>query len=846
MSTGTAPLSYVWQFGDGTVTDTTTNPVITADTCGIFQVVLVATDSDGLSDTDTQSIVIHCAPVAGFNLSDDIVCDSGDVTFTDTSIPADSIASWLWDFGDPLSGSANTSSLQNPQHHFIAQGLYTVSLTVTSQSGCSDNHTDTVIINDPVPFFTVNDSTPCAGDSVFFADATTSLDSVVGWAWNFDDPVSGNNAAATQNAAHVFSEPGDYFPRLTIQTQGGCTGFYKYKITVLALPLVDAGTDQTICPADSVQLTAGGATDYQWSPGIYVSDSSISNPFAFPPATISFFVTGTDINGCSNIDSVTVTVLPAPPANAGTDTSICAGTSATLHASGGISYLWSPNINISNDTIASPVVTPPSDITYNVTVTDEAGCTGVDSVTITVAPLPAVTITSFDSNYCANGSSVELTANPSGGLFSGDGVTGNLLNPSTLVIGGPYSIFYTYTDSIGCSGSDTASFTILNLPSVSIYVTDSSVCLNGTPVEIIKSPPGGILSGAGITDTVFDPTLLAAPGLYPVYYTVTDSAGCSNTDTINFLVLALPHINAGIDTAICEGDTIQLSGNGGISFLWSPDSSLSSSTDQNPLAFPDSSTMFLVTGTGINGCTATDSVLVTVISIASIDAGSNVAICFGDTAQLAASGGATYSWSPLDSLSDPLSDSTLAFPAATTTYTVSVNAGTSCPAIDSVTVTVNLLPVVVASQDSTFCFGDSVQLSASGAINFSWQPDSSLTDFQIANPIAFPGTTTLYIVEGSDINNCSGSDSVLLTVLPLPLIDAGADSAICLGDSIQLVASGGEVYVWQPASTLSNDTIGSPVAFPDSTTLYFLTGNGYFRMFEYRFCKSSCTYRLFH
>ena len=102
------------------------------------------------------------------------------------------------------------------------------------------------------------------------------------------------------------------------------------------------------------------------------------------------------------------------------------------------------------------------------------------------------------------------------------------------------------------------------------------------------------------------------------------------------------------------------------------------------------------------------------------------------------------------------------------------------------------------------CFGDTVQLSASGGASYVWSPGNSLSDSTIFNPLAFPTTTTSYTVNALDTNGCNNSDTVLVTVNPLPTINAGNDVSICDGDTAQLQATGASSYLWTPSAGLSD------------------------------------------
>ena len=145
--------------------------------------------------------------------------------------------------------------------------------------------------------------------------------------------------------------------------------------------------------------------------------------------------------------------------------------------------------------------------------------------------------------------------------------------------------------------------------------------------------------------------------------------------------------------------------------------------------------------------------------------------------------------------------------------------------IDSInkTITVNPLPIVAIGNDTAICHGQYVQLSASGGVLYQWTPSGSLDDATLANPTASPTVNTSFIAQITDTNQCENMDSVFVTVNPLPLVDAGADTFICLGDSYQLNGSGGITFHWKPESAVSDAALPNPTVAPDSTMAFLLT-----------------------
>jgi gliding motility-associated-like protein len=144
---------------------------------------------------------------------------------------------------------------------------------------------------------------------------------------------------------------------------------------------------------------------------------------------------------------------------------------------------------------------------------------------------------------------------------------------------------------------------------------------------------------------------------------------------------------------------------------------------------------------------------------------------------------------------------------------------------DSVKITIDT-PMVRTLTDTATCKGTPVQLTSTGAVQYSWSPASGLHSASVSNPIATPADTTRYIVTGTNANGCTAKDTVMVFVRKLPVISKSANDTICLNQSIQLIASGGTGYSWSPAITLNNAGISNPVATPAATTTYTVVVTG--------------------
>lgn len=205
------------------------------------------------------------------------------------------------------------------------------------------------------------------------------------------------------------------------------------------------------------------------------------------------------------------------------------------------------------------------------------------------------------------------------------------------------------------------------------------------------------------------------------------------------------------------------------------------------------------------------------------DAGTDTIVC-NTGITLNASGGTAFLWAPTTGLSNPNIPNPVASPITQTEYIVTVSNGTCT---DKDTVIVSVAVIADAGTDQSACLGDSVSLNATGGISYSWSPSAGLSDPGIANPVASPSSTTTYTVSVTDSGNCVNTDDVEVTILSLPVANAGNNISVCAGASATLNASGGTIYLWEPATGLSNPAVSNPVATPATSTNYaVIVSNG--------------------
>ncbi len=252
-------------------------------------------------------------------------------------------------------------------------------------------------------------------------------------------------------------------------------------LSIDALPVIVATVaTSTICNGHSDTLYGSGGFTYVWSTGP-TSSMIIVNP----TVTTTYILYGTSMNGCTHSDTVFITVnqLPVVYANALAGM-VCEGGMDMVSAGGANTYLWS-----TSDTLSSFTVMPTATTTYYVTGTDTNGCENTDSVTVIVNLNPVISISSANDTACNTDAPIALTGTPAGGAWSGPGVTGSTLDP-TLANLGVNTATYAYTDSAGCSASD----------SLSIFV---DVCLgslfpvSGSEFSVYPNPNNGTFTFYG-------------------------------------------------------------------------------------------------------------------------------------------------------------------------------------------------------------------------------------------------------------------------------------------------------------------------------------------------------------
>ncbi|HEX2899879.1 MAG TPA: PKD domain-containing protein, partial [Bacteroidia bacterium] len=541
------------------------------------------------------------------------------------------------------------------------------------------------------------------------------------------------------------------------------------------------------------------------------------------------------------------------------------GTATAAGGNGVLTYLWSPSGQ------TNPTATNLGSGTHSVTVTDANGCTITGSVAVT-SPAP-ITLTLSSTPTSCNLDNGTATVAASGGAlpYTYNWSPGGQNTPTAInLASGGYSV--TVTDAAGCSSTGSVTVSGSNGVQANTVGTPSFCEGEGGDTLLVVGSGGALpyyynwwcqstMGPCGL-DSTFDDDPLANPNVSGWYYVqITDGNGClSNIDSVFLTILPKPIVDAGADLILC-GDSAPCQilnptvtgAPGPYTYQWIPSTGLNDPNIANPCARPDTTTIYaLVVGAG-NGCssdfTTTDTLSTVVVNVNPVpvaDAGPDQHICFGDSAELEGIGtnagpAYTYQWSPTTGLASPTSRVTMASPPLTTTYTL-VAFSNGCPSYgDDITLFVHTIPTTDAGPDREMCLGDSILIDASAggdstaSYSFVWTPNANIDNANSEDPTVWPVSTTTYYVEAISNYGCGSSrDSVLVTLLPTPIANAGDNATICEGTTFQFQGSfsytttnpanpSNVFQFWTPGGGMSDPNSLTPTASPTTSGLYTLT-----------------------
>ena len=612
-------------------------------------------------------------------------------------------------------------------------------------------------------------------------------------------------------------------PRATITVMHNDSSTYVYTIhfsnahPAVSLSLNNNNGIYSACEGDDVSVTASGADFYTWSNGMG------TNPTIHPTTSGNYTVTGTNEGGCYDNRTAYVVINPIPDVNISGTTTICAGTSTNLTASGAYSYVWSTGASTASINVSA-------EGTYFVTGTSSAGCSASSSTSITVQEVPAINIDG--PTVICNGTENVLTASGATDYTWNNGTnTGPTL---TITTGGIYTV--TGSTSGGCSS--TASLTVQGKPTPTVTIIGPSLICGNNPAVLLASsnlPGVEFVWTSGVTGN----TMTAS---YPGFYTVTASLnGCQSSQTHPVYTAAAPEPPTVTPADRCGAGTVTLTASSveGTSCYW-----YASNTSQEVLFVGENfttpslsvSNTYYVSAQNSTGCVSTRvPVTASIYPTPVAPTVSSFSHCGEDDFTLTATATGPVQW-----YSDAQGENAIS-PAqhvsSTTTFYAAVVSGSDCRStLSPLTITINPKPQPpIVTVPDPVCSNSNINviLNATSAVgtNVKWY-DSEMNykgqgnTYQVKN---VSSSTTYYAIA---YNSDCESDPVAVNIIknPIPAAPTVSCEPLCAPGEATLVADADGLTVkWFDAdnnylaegsvytANISASTIFKAIAYNDET-----------------------------
>lgn len=738
--------------------------------------------------SSSTSVTIRPTPAAPTASNNGPVCVGQTLQLSSSTVAG---ASYTW------SGPNNfVAGQQNPQVVNVtaaAAGTYTLYATV---NGCpSANATTTVTVNSPPSAPTASNNGPlCVGDNLQL-NATTISGASYSWTGPNGFTSSLQNPTITGVTALA---AGTYNVTATV---GGCSSSAATTSLTIAsnVSTPSVGNNGPLCETDDLNLTSSSVSGgtYSWTGpnGFTSSSQNPTVPFT-STADAGQYTLVVNIGNCSSTPvSTTVVINPAPSVSFSDPGDYCINDapvdlSAFVTPSGGIFTGNGINGNMFNPAAAGGGFHNVSYVYTNLS----TGCSSNAFQGITVSSPPNASISGLAANYCIGDANVTLTGTPAGGTFSGPGMNSDVFWPNTAG-SGTHTISYSFTDSVGCVSAVSQPTVVSDTTIIGFSGLNSAYCISNPTVTVTGIPSGGTFLGPGMNGTTFDP-LGAGPGTHTITYLYTNNNNCSSSYQQQVVVNDLPSISINdLEANYCINSGPQV-------FTGSPAPGTCSGTGVSGCTFYPSiaglgTHSVSYTHTDSNGCTSSTFQSVTVTTQPNVDfTGLSTQACVngGNDTLVGTPSGGTFSGPGVTSnVFDPAAAGT---GQHSITYTFDDG---NCAGNATYLTTVNAAPepTATASGATTFCAGDSVNLTTGTYNSYAWSNSGAGQSITVMQA----GT---YTVTVTDANGCQGvSNDITVTVNPAPLatITPNGPTSFCDGDSVTLTASAGASFMWSNGAT---------------------------------------------
>lgn len=635
----------------------------------------------------------------------------------------------------------------------------------------SNNNPLTVTYSTPSGFNSpINDNSCSSGAASIFQVGTSAVASVpiqhnFQYQWTADPPfnIPNSMSALTINLNPAPTVDTHFTLRIVGANPGAACGGNDQDIDFF--DYIDPATtsisslEPFYCEQSPAFNLTSDQTDGSWN-GQGITDPLLGtfDPMSAGPGI--WPITYTPTSSCINPSTVNITVVAQPNATITPLPDLCSSIepfNLEVDYPGGT---WS-GIGISNATAGTfdPGLIMSGSTTINYMLSGI--CPVTASLNVSVVPQDPLQLSSPQNILCNLGSSIALSTNVSGGTWSGTGITNSTTGTFNPQVAGTGSFYITYSYTSICF--DQASINLVVIDTTLTIAVVPALCISSPPIMLSASFPGGVWSGTGITSEstgAFNPANVVVAGSYMIHYATNNA--CQAVDSVLITVQTAPTLSIAVPVQICDNAlpvTFAASIDGG---TWSGNGIINPASGFfNPATAGIGTSAITYTLNDV--CTFSATANIQVNPTPNINAGSDVAICYNGSANLAASGAQNYTWTPMFGLSSGTIPNPVATPSVTTTYIVSgTTAG--CSNSDQIVVTVHQQQPTNVNGPLTICRGDQAQLVATGLQNYTWT-GADLSSTVISNPVASPQNTTNYSVTGLDNNGCVSTGNILVNVV---------------------------------------------------------------------------------
>jgi len=821
-----------------------TTPVLTTTTTYYVQ----ASVNGCIGPRTAVTVTVNAIPPAP-TVADVSTCSGSAATLTATA-PG---GTYQW------FGSATSNTILGTGNTFTTPVLFTSDTYYVQATigGCTGPRAAVNVTVNPSP------TAPTAPGQTICSGSTATL-TALGPGGNYEwyDAATGGNLliAGASYTTPVLTATTTYYVQTTM---AGCTSpRTAVTVTVNPVPAAPTAAGVTICTGSVATLSASeSGSAFEWydaatGGNLLASTQTYTTPVL--SATTTYYVQ-TIANGCiSPRTAVTVTVNTIPSAPTASGTTVCAGTPATLTASGAGTIQWYDAASGGNLLATGASYTTPalaSTTTYYVQASN-GSCGSTRTAVIVTVTSTTNQFTYSSGTYCKSSPDPIPLINVPGGTF-GASPLGMSINSSTGEINiaaslpGNYTVIYTNA----CAVTSQA-IAIVVTPDASFSYGAANFCqgsANASPVYAIggtggnfTATPAGLVFTSPLTGRI-DMTA-STPGTYTITNTIDVAGGCPVTTSSTTITIYQPVIiSAGPNQTVAISSPVQLAGsvNLGLGVTWSGGAgTFSNNTALNPIYTPGvgesgTVTLTLTSGSPPGPCgpkSSTVNITFNAIPVAPTAAGETT--CSGSTATLTATApGGAYSWYDAATggnlLSTGVTFTTPTLTANTTYYVQTVVNGVSSSRT-AVIVTVSSIPAAPTGSGATICSGNPATLTASGSAGtYQWYDAAVGGNLQgTTNPFTTPFLTAnkTYYVQ-TTVNGCiSARTQVDVTVNPVPTITSAATNSICSGNGFTYNITAdmpGTTFTWSRAvvAGISNPAVSNQSSATISETLINTTGN---------------------